>query len=274
MLTWKLWRGLKRPPPKNPLFQRVMSSPPQEMPWYLGCAIVLVAPFLLLPAFVFMSAVYGLRWTIMIAGMIARERESGMFELIALSPNGLFGSSRAIMSACLHRNESLAQMQSFGAWIMRFAMGLVLMLTIASLTTPIVLNDADPLLGQIITPLYIISLAIAVYVDHIHSILVAELVGMLVPIYTTRRVDASLGALVLYLLIQVGTYALTLLIGFAILPFVLELLPFAPQLRAIILPFGRLAIFYSIREIIIRYLWRRLLYETNAAPSEMDFMTA
>src|SRR5262245_42171716 len=121
MLTWKLWRGLKKPISRHPLFQRIMAAPPQDMPWYITCAVIVVAPFLILPAIVFLSAVYGLRWAMNIAGAIAREREAGMYELVSLTPAGAFGSSRAIVAACLHRNESLSQIQSVGAWVMRMA---------------------------------------------------------------------------------------------------------------------------------------------------------
>jgi hypothetical protein len=273
MLTWKLWRGLKKPAARNPLFQRIMTAPPQSMPWYLTCAVIIAAPFLLLPAIVFLSAVYGLRWAVMIAGAIAREREVGMFELTSLTPAGAFGSSRAIMAACLHRNESLAQIQSVGAWVMRMAFGLMLMMSLEGITAPIIRYDVDPLLGQIITPLYIAMLGAAVYIDHVQSIVVAELVGMLIPIYARRRTDAALGAAVVYLLLQMASYALTLLLGFVLLSPVIDGLPIVPQSRTIILPFLRLLIFYSTREVVIRLLWRALTRETNAAASEMDFMT-
>ncbi len=273
MLTWKLWRGLKKPAARHPLFQRIMTAPPQDMPWYITCGIIIVAPFLLLPAIVFLSAVYGLRWAMAIAGSIAKERETGMYELISLAPGGAFGSSRAIVAACLHRNESLAQIQSVGAWVMRMAFGLLLMMSVEMLSTPIIRYDVDPLLGQIITPLYLVMLGVAVYIDHIQSIVVAELVGMLIPIYARKRTDASLTAAVVYLLLQIGTYALTLFLGFALLSPLIEIIPIAPQSRTIILPILRVVIFYTIREVIIRGLWRAIVRETNASISEMDFMT-
>ncbi len=273
MLTWKLWRGLKRPAARNPLYQRIVNAPAQDIAWYFTCAIILAAPFLLLPAILFLSAVYGLRWTSAIAGTIAQERESGMFELISLSPPGMFGSSRAIMTACLHRNDSLAQVQSWGAWGIRMIFGLVLLMSFEILSTPIIRYDVDPFLGQIITPVYLVLLGVAVYLDHVQSIVMAELVGMIIPNYARRRTDASLGAAIVYLLLLVATYALTGFFGFAMLPPALELLPIAPQAQTILLPFIRVVIFYVIREILIRFLWQVLMRDTNAAPSDLDFMT-
>lgn len=272
MLTWRLWRGLKKPAAQHPLFLRVLNTPPLIMPWYIACSVIVIAPFLLLPALVFMSGVYGLRWAVMIANSIAKEQESGMYELIALTPVGAFGSSRAIMTACLHRNESLAQLQSLGAWALRITFGIVLMLSLEMVSAPIIRYDVDPFLGQIITPLYLLMLCIAVYIDHVQSIVTAELVGMLVPIYVRRRQDAGIGAGTAYTVLQVGSYALTLLLGFALLSPVLDAVPIAPQARTIVLPFLRLAIFYGVREVMIGWLWRTLVRETNAAESDFDFV--
>jgi hypothetical protein len=270
LLTWTLWRGLKKPAGQHPLFQRVLTAPPQMIPWYLACGLIVTAPFLLLPALVFMSAVYGLRWAVMIATAIAREQESGMYELTALTPPGALGSSRAIMTACLYRNESLAQIQSLGAWALRLSFGIVLMLSLETFSTPIIRYDVDPFLGQIITPLYLMTLGIAVYLDHVQSIVIAELVGMLIPVYVRRRQDAGISAGAAYAVLQVGSYALTLVFGFALLSPLLDALPIAPQARTLVLPFLRLAIFYGVREIIIGWLWRTLVRETNAAASEIE----
>lgn len=107
---------------------------PYIMPWYMGCVLILLSPIVLLPAIVFLSAVYGLRWTVQIASSIAHERESGMYELLVTSPPGMLGISRMIMSACLNRNETLDQTQAAGTWVMRGFFTIVLMLIAASVS--------------------------------------------------------------------------------------------------------------------------------------------
>lgn len=245
----------------------------KPMTWYVSCAIILVAPFLLLPAFVFMSAIYGLRWAIMIASTIAQERQTGMYELIALSPHGLMGCNRAISAACLHRYEFFEQLQSFGAWVMRLVFTLILMMAIQSLSPPIIVSQDNPNLNSFIAGLYLLTMAIAIYIDHVQSIVLSNLVGMLTPNYVTNRLDAGFGALMVYLLLQIVTYLVTLIAGFVVLPSLLQGLNLQSQLVTILLAPLRLVIFYAIREWIIQIMWKALQNELNASQSELDFIT-
>lgn len=271
MLSWRLWRRLNRSMPEHPAYQRVIIQQPQPMPWYAGCAIIVAAPFVLLPAMIFMSAVYGLRWVVQIAGAIAREREVGMYDLLALTPLGAFGIGWVITAAYLHRNESLEQIQSAGAWLMRGFFTLVLMLAAASLAiTPVIPGDANPALGQFIIPLYLVTFGLAVYLDHLQSVVLACIVGMLIPAYTSRRMDAGLSAFGIYLLIQIATYALTLLLGFSLIPALFDVIHWTGFGPTFMLPLIRLVIFWGGREVIIRYLWLRLVRETNTTLSEVE----
>lgn len=271
MLSWRLWRRLNRSLPGHPAYQRVIIQPPQPMPWYAGCAIIVAAPFVILPAMIFMSAVYGLRWVVQIAGAIAREREVGMYDLLALTPLGAFGISWVITSAYLHRNESLEQIQSAGAWLMRGFFTTVLMLAAASLAiTPVIPDDANPALGQFIIPLYLVTFGLAVYLDHLQSVVLACIVGMLIPAYASRKMDAGLSAFGVYLLIQIATYALTLLLGFSLIPALFDILRWTGFGPTFMLPVIRLVVFWGAREIIIRYLWLRLVRETNTTLSEVQ----
>jgi hypothetical protein len=265
---------LKKPLVGHPLYQRIVTNPPFIMPWYLGCALIVISPLLLLPAMVFLSAVYGLRWAMQIASHIAHEREFGMYELLALSPPGRLGINRTIISACLYRNESLEQVQAAGAWMMRGFFTLVFMLIGASLTGNFIPEDVTAPAGAVIILIYLFTMAAAVYVDHLQSIVLAVLVGMLIPTYTTRRIDAGAGAFIGYLTLQVVTYAITLIIGFVVAPRLLEFGQVAEAVRAVILPVARLAIFVVSREAVIWQLWRAVVRENNAMSSELETASA
>ena len=56
----------------------------------------------------------------------------------------------------------------------------------------------------------------AIYIDHVQSIVIALLVGMGLPAFAPRRLDASMGALLSYLLLQVAAYVVIVLIGFTL----------------------------------------------------------
>lgn len=273
MLTWKLWRGLRRAFPEHPLYSRVMGTSFRPMGWAMACAIVLVAPFLLLPGLLFMSAIYALRWAVQIASIIAREREAGTYDLVALSPTGPFGCNRAISAACLHRHESLEQIQSPGAWIMRLTFSLVLVVSVAGFTEPILSDQYDSGLNTFIALFYLGTMALAIMLDHVQSIVAGNLIGMLTPHYVQGRLDAGFVAFAGFVGVQLITYVVTLLAGFRVLPDVLLALDAAPVLITLILPVMRLALFYAVREFLIQVLWRALLSELNVTTAELDFMT-
>lgn len=270
LLTWKLWRWLKKPLVGHPLYQRIVTNPPFIMPWYLGCVLILISPLLLLPAMVFLSAVYGLRWAMQIASHIAHEREFGMYELLAISPPGRLGINRTIISACLYRNESLEQVQAAGAWMMRGFFTLVFMLIGASITGNFIPEDVTAPAGAVIILIYLFTMAAAVYVDHLQSIVLAVLVGMLIPAYATRRIDAGAGAFIGYLTVQIVTYAITLIMGFVMVPRLLEFGQATEVVSAVILPIVRFAIFAVSREIIVWRLWETIVRESNVMPSELE----
>ena len=95
---------------------------------------------------------------------------------------------------------------------MRGFFTVVVMLIAASLSPSIIPPDAE-LLGGVIVAVYLLTMGIAMYIDHLQSMVLATEIGILVPNYATRRLDASAAAFIVYLVIQVSTLALTLLIG-------------------------------------------------------------
>lgn len=272
-LTWKLWRWLKPSQAGHPVYQRIITQAPYVMPWYVGCTFIVTAPLVLIPAIVFLSSVYGLRWAVQIASSIAHERESGMHDLLMTSPPGQLGINRIIMSACLNRNETLEQTQAFGTWVMRGVFTVVLMLLAASVTPPIIPADGYAY-GGIILVMYLGTMAAAMYIDHLQSIILAVEIGMWIPGYAPRRMDAGAAAFIAYLLAQVATFAVTLIIGFSLAPDLLHALGVPAVARALILPVIRLMVFAGSRELIIRLLWQAVVRETQATPSEVEMIGA
>jgi hypothetical protein len=271
--TLMLWRGLKKPPAEHPLYQRVMTAPIQIAPWYTACIIILVAPLLIIPAILFTSAFYSLRWAMMISSAISRQREAGMFELLALTPAGAFGTSWAISTASIYRNQSLEQIQAPSSWVVRLAFTLIVLASLGNFVEPLVPFDTDGVWLTIIPLVYLFTLAGALYIDHLQSVALGTLVGMLIPTYTRTRIDAGGGALLLFLLLQIVTYTLTIILGFSVLPAALVGLGLSPLALALLLPVARLAIFFLVRESILVGLWAILVERLNIAASEIESMT-
>ena len=273
MGTLSLWRGLKNPPANHPLYQRIMAAPPQAMSWYSACAFLMVAPLLLVPAMVFMSMFYSLRWAVVTSGTIAKERELGRFDLIAMSPAGAFGTTWAITSAFIHRNHSLEQIQSRSSWIFRLVFATVFLASVGNFVESLVPFGTRGALLAIIPLVYLFTLAAALYVDHLHSVAAGVLVGMLMPTYTQNRLDAGAGAFLMFLVVEIIIYTFTVFLGFSLLPTIFISLEVPSAAIALVLPFLRLGIFYLIGEGVIYGLWRILVDRLNVSASEVESMT-
>jgi hypothetical protein len=272
-LSWKLWRTLPLPMPAHPLYRRVVTDIGYVLPWHMTCALIVLAPILVPFMLFFASAVYGLRYALEAAVILARERESGVYDLLATTPMGAFGISRIIVSACLNRNESLEQLNSGGSWILRGFMALIVMLLFASFMLPVIPDPSNSPWNQVVIPVYVGLMGSAIYIDLVHSIVLAALVGMLAPNFTLRRLDAGGAAVLAYLFLQLVAYLVTLMVGFVVLPAMMDAV-LELNIARIVLPFLRVVVFFAIREWMIRVLWKRLVIETQAAPSELEFMTA
>lgn len=259
--------------PAHPLYRRVVTDIGYVLPWHMTCALIVLAPILVPFMLFFASAVYGLRYALEAAVILARERESGVYDLLATTPMGAFGISRIIVSACLNRNESLEQLNSGGSWILRGFMALIVMLLFASFMLPVIPDPSNSPWNQVVIPVYVGLMGSAIYIDLVHSIVLAALVGMLAPNFTLRRLDAGGAAVLAYLFLQLVAYLVTLMVGFVVLPAMMDAV-LELNIARIVLPFLRVVVFFAIREWMIRVLWKRLVIETQAAPSELEFMTA
>lgn len=234
----------------------MLRGEPVNLPWAVACLTIVIAPLVLLPAIILLSAAYGLRWAAQIAGRIAAEQEAGRYDLLALLPGGADGLARAVTAACLHQNGSLQQIQSVGAWILRGFFALVLMLSFATLS-PLVVRDSEYVAySTFIALFYLATLLAAAYIDHRHSVILAILVGMWIPTVARRRLDAAGGAFFVYLLLQVTAYLITVIGGFTVLPSLMAVFPMGGGVSAGLMAILRLALFFGVREAMIGVLWR------------------
>lgn len=233
----------------------MLAGEPVNLPWTVACLTIAIAPLVLLPAIILLSAAYGLRWAVQIAGRIAAEHEAGRYDLLAVLPDGTSGLARAVTAACLHQNGSLQQIQSVGAWILRGFFALVLMLSFANLSA-LAANDSEYSTYSVFIALfYLATLLTAAYIDHVHSVVLAILVGMWIATAARRRLDAAGGAFFVYLLLQITAYLITLVGGFTVLPSIAAIFPMGAGASAVVVAILRLALFFSIREAMIRVLW-------------------
>jgi hypothetical protein len=278
MITWRLWQALKYPPSAHPIFQRMVSPYYDDVSWVLVAQNVLIQGqiwfwsliFVLdTRALIFMmlsGTFYGLIWSIIVSGTIAIEREYRMYDLLCLSPSGTLGISWAICTGCLHRNRTFEHVNSQEAWSIRII-----------LFIPLVIS-ANIILGRMlsspgtITILWLAAFMVVFYLDHIQSIIFGSLFGLLAPHYAPNRFDSRLWACGGFLLVQGSTYLALLLMSGFILPALYRIADITGWYAEISLPILSVGVFYILREVMIRRLWRILTRQLNAAQTELDSM--
>lgn len=265
-MTWKLWQALKRPPTHHHLFRRFYIATEEPFPWYVGCSRY-VAMFFVLPILTAAGLFYGIGWAVGIANLIGKEKERGAFDLISLSPSGSLGVSWAMSLGYLYHHVTFRNINHPGNLLMRLGLSALFLFTLntffyIAMDRP----DANPL-TLLLSPLVIV---VALYLDHVQSLVLVPLVGIGSGLLANNRLNGQLYAFAGYIGCQLATYLTTLLIGFIIVPGILRAFSLRGDLVGLLLLLGQLALFYSVREAIIALLWRRLTTRLTTDPLDID----
>lgn len=287
MVTPLLWRALKHPPATHPLFRRTVILPVRASAHYLSWAnfviniviglsryaptlLFLMMPVILLP----LGLTYGLDCALRVGNAIGREYEQNTYYLLALSPPGPLAAMWTLCASALYRNHDFMRLRD----IVRGTLtsGLVGSLAVAAIL--LVMNSqvftiyAQPAAMTLTDLANFLMILGAVYAEYIQSLVLGVLVGLLVSTLTRTRLDASLWAFGLYLLLQGLVYVLTLLLGFTLLPLLFDALHISGDFTRAGISLLRLLIFCGVREIFIIAMWRVLLERLNITRPELDYM--
>lgn len=288
MLTWKLWRALCSPPYAHPLFQRTIMAHTvhsrirrftELMAGYVViCALAtLIWPLLFTnPAIILLlmaagsNTLYGMTWAFRVSTAIAREHELETYDLLCLQPCGALGTGWVLCVGNLYRSPLFRGLRLIMPMI---SISVTLALVIA-LTIPILLaissSGETESIQLFVTLIYALSLAVAFfYIDHVQSILLANLLGMIMPTYLPDRLYAGLWAVSGFLLLQLAVYLITLVASFLITPIFQDVFTLHISLVLSIL---RLLIFYALREGLILVIWQMLAQRFNAGKVEMQII--
>lgn len=281
MLTWHLWQALHNPPQDNPLFQRIVMAQDAKdgilhklrifAAYWLACmALTLVwplfvtnAPTLLVVLVAAANTIYGTAWAANISATITRERETDTYDLLCLLPPGAPGADWILSTACLYRSSLFRQLRLLVRILATALMGALM----AAMLIPAVFAFAPGDLQNLSPSLFLalvygLTAGAGFYVDHIQSLVLGNVVGMLVSTYTHNRLNARLLAAGLFVLLKLLVYLLTLTLGF-------EMLNGGFESTTAVLPLLRLLIFYTLHEFVIAALWHILALRLETSPHEL-----
>ncbi len=264
LTTWTLWHHLHQPA-AHPLFERALKSTNRTLASIPLAALVLsallccglasqvqssIATFLLTMMVAF-SSVYVVAWAMNIGDAIIREQERHTYDLLCVSPPGALGVNWTICVAVLHRNDALGWLG-----VLRKLVAALLLIIFLSILLTTAFRQLVPDVFQVLRlALDMAALAVVSYTDHVQSAVLGSLVGMLAPVYSRTRFDATVLAGGLFLAFQI----MTLLAALVILPGLYR--------GSLLLT---LLVFYLTREVFIVVLWRVLAYCLNADSAEFN----
>lgn len=288
LVTIYVWRMLTNPPYRNPVYRR--HAVPRVGPeWLRGVGQVLspAAPalYLMLTVFVCMSIAsgsaelllmllagavflfngtfYGMGWTLRLAGELAAERERNVFELLCLLPGGALALVWALATGTMHRENAFRKRYDRHRGLLIAILVLMLALSFAALA-------GRPKFHGDIVAMYAIILGVlgTSYVDFVQSVVLSALVGTFAGLFTARRFDAELWAALVFLALQVSVYALAAVVGFVLLPPLIDKLGLPAWLTEIVLMALRILALTGTRELVITLIWRVLDARLNTSTAE------
>lgn len=293
-LTWQLWNSIRFPVRRHPIF--LYARKPRQLedevfslwrwlPGILLAFVILFAMILPLPALIasagfivvlpvllilFNGTVLG---TILVAGIsttIASARKNNRFELMSVSGEGALGVSWLLATGTVHRRNWLKTINRLVRWVVSLVL-VLLGLAIVMLLFSIFTSESDALRQQQFCFLYEVinvSLLVAVlWLDHIQSLVVAVVLGILLPLITRLEVQLASVGTIIYLSIQSGIY-LAIFVIYRLMDTIFTELWGNGFIVSITVTMLSIVTFYLIRDAIIGLLWRLIFIRYDASIEE------
>lgn len=193
----------------------------------------------------------GGNWANLISTTIASERQSGLIELLSLTPGGVLGAFCLICGGCASQRKALRWFRRRIIYFPLIGAALTLLLNIgrwiALQTTfeAVVVN--------------VLVVMVALHIHYLQSAMMGCLVGMLTPTFDFQPTYARMSASGLYLTLTVILYAAALYLGLVILPAAVAAIGLTDSAAEIALSLLRLIIPVVLHEAVNLTLWRLLL---------------
>jgi hypothetical protein len=280
-----LWGALNHPPATHPIFRRTVllpaSTPRRFVSWASVMIMVVVqlgemiptALILLMPLLLgFTGLLYGVDCALRVSGAIAREHENKTYHLLALAPAGPLGLSWAVCTSALYRNSEFQQFRTIIRVSLTIALVIsaVLALFVMVGQSEIFTRFAQPAHATIAHFIGVLGLCGVVYLEYVQSAILGCIIGMVIPTYTGSRLDASLFAFGVFLLLQIMVYLVAFVGVFVILPALYQSAGASGFYADVSLTLLRVVLFFVVRDAVIVLSWRVLINRLNVMTADQD----
>ena len=228
-------------------------------------------PVLVALVLIFANTIFSVSWSVNISNTIVDEKTHNRFDLLAAMPPGTSGVSWAMCTGYLHRQASFRWVP----FVVR-VLSLVLLLTFiaATIISLAIIQDASMTDLALVANTRIVGIAlagiffvIAFYCDHLYTVIIAALTGMMAPVDVLTGSEARLRALSAFLLVQCLTYVTCWFVVITLPGGLGTHVSVAAVLAQCIIS---LAFFLALRELTVRLMWNRLVTQLNAGEAEFN----
>lgn len=236
-----------------------------DLVWALVFGMLVIIPLLYIA---FNGTLSGIGWAAAVARDINEAHVRGAYPLLSTLPKGSAGISWTLCAAALYRQGAFGSEDAERVWILRTMFALIIVMGL-------LVYASRPQGWDLIADASVIGLVnvgvllVAFRADDIQSIVSSGLIGMLVPTFTHDAAETRIGTMLAFLSVQISGYLLTWIVGFVLLPPLLDRLPLPPLHLAVVLALARLALFVAIREGMNRALWVALARRFETSPDEL-----
>lgn len=265
LLSLRLWYGLRNPNSQLSLYYQLRNTYKDYRGWASNefntmTILTMVLNVAAAPFFTFMPVltifVFGTYWCGYIAGHIQQEHTQDRYDLLALLPDGSLAVSW-VLSTLHIRNSGIYQYIHDGLRITMLLGGMVLFVLLTGVTIAVIDNRTP--LEEGVFPLLNLAIMLAVllvtlYWQQIQAVVLSQMLGMTIPTLVDERLKSTAWAIVVYLSVQLLTYATALTVSLALLPLVLMDGAFAGTLHMLVIS----GVLIGTHEALIAILWRRL----------------
>ncbi|MBZ0282666.1 MAG: hypothetical protein K8L97_18135 [Anaerolineae bacterium] len=289
MLSWKLWQNLQHQPHQNPIFRWTMTRrvvDAQGTKWLIivgmalliGLGVVAIAarlqlvtlllavmttPALVLGVAVVIALLYCTGLSGAISSGIHRVREQQIYDMLCLTPPGIFGVTWTIAAGISHRRQGFFWFRLFVQTVAgSLIIGMALTLGVSLLVMILSHAQEQAVALEIIN---VLLLCMTVYIGCIQAFTSSILIGMIAPLLLSENMPLYFITVGVYLLIEMYVLLLMALIGLLLIPVAVQSLPVSGFAVEMALPFLRVAIFCGLHEVINRILWRVLRERLDTA---------
>lgn len=284
-MTLKLWRALNDPPATHPIFVRTVLLPRvvkrrtvssagvvigfiTSMSEFMPTILIFLMPIILAGC----GLIYGLDCAVRVSQGITLEHKNKTYPLLSVCPQGALAVCWAMCTSLLYQHQQFRQLHEIMRLSARIAfaiIGVILVLFIG--LSIMVIVSSSRLAMPIVTPILNGgAVVMLIYSEYVQSTVIGCLVGLLIPTFAHGLMDSFLYAPVVFLLIKVGSYAISLLVGFNLLDRVYQQMGMQSGLMDILLTLARVIIVVVVQDVVIRFLWRMMVKQTDTVAEDVE----